>query len=275
MNDSHYDPLDLPERSKDSEDQEDGYSPMRSRGGRGKGRVATRRGSGARRSARRKEPVAFVAGTVRSVTGLDTRGARFEVDVAGVRGKVSAEIIGEFGLRKGRDLNEAEAESLSAAVQRLEVFDRGVAILARRPRSARDLLNRLRRAGASQQDAVNALERLQALGLQDDNAYANHVAATRAATGRLSKRGLQQELIRKGVAPKVASGAVDNAAEGAELDDEEGALALVERRLRSLKNLDDLTRRRRLYGLLARRGYESALIVRVLRKVLSSSDSDD
>jgi regulatory protein len=219
-------------------------------------------------------PAPLEGGTVTALRALDPRGARFEVEIGGRCRVVSSELIGDFRLSVGRVIDASSAGMLSEGIRRLAVFDRAVAILARRPRSARDLRLRLLRAGASDADAAAALDRLQALGLQDDAAFARHLAGTRAAAGGVSKRRLQQELRRQGVAPEASSAAVDAALGDVGLDEQEAALAAAHKRMRALRGLDPAVARRRLYAFLARRGYDSGVIARVTRAVLDAREDD-
>ena len=52
------------------------------------------------------------------------------------------------------------------------------------------------------------------------------------------------------------------------LDEEGAALQAARKRLKALASLDAATRRQRLYAFLARRGYESDVVRRVLAEVL-------
>lgn len=232
------------------------------------------RGARRPRSAKQEIPPDFGAGTVTALRALDTRGARFVLELAGVTGVVSSQLIGDYRLAVGRSVDATEAASLSAAVRRLAVFDRAVAILSRSPRSARDLRLRLRRAGASDADAATALTQLQALGLQDDTAYARHLAETRAASGRVSKRRLHQELRRNGVAADVSSEAVSEALGDVGFDEQEAALQAARKRARALRGLDAAVAKRRLYAFLARRGYDPNVVARVVRAALDTPDDD-
>jgi regulatory protein len=218
--------------------------------------------------------LAFEAGPVSALLPLDASGARFNLEVVGVTGVVSSELVGEYRLFVGRVLDAGEADALSAAVQQLAVFDRAVVLLSHRARSARDLRVRLRRMGASDADAAAALQRLQALGLQDDAAYARHLAETRRSAKGASKRRLQQELRRKGLSADVAADAV-TAVVGEEAMDEMGAaLEAARRRVRSLRSLDPATARRRLHAWLARRGYEADVVRRAVRLALEEPGGD-
>ena len=252
--------------------RDENAAPEPSEGKAARNARTTRRG-GARRS-KREMPPAFEAGIVNALAALDTRGARFSLEIAGVSGVVSAELIGDYRLAVGRAIDAMDAAALTAAVRRLAVFDHAVGILSRRPRSERDLRVRLRRAGATDADAAAAIAQLQALGLQNDATYARHVAETRATGARVSKRRVEQELRRKGVAADVASGAVSEALGDVGIDEEEAALAAARKRARSLRNLEPAVARRRLYAFLARRGFDSNLVARVVRAALDSPADD-
>jgi regulatory protein len=79
------------------------------------------------------------------------------------------------------------------------------------------------------------------------------------------------ELRRKGVPDDVAREALA----AIDPDEEEStARLLVRRRLRSLQGVPVETRRRRLAGMLARKGYPSGLVAKVLREEVAGSGPD-
>jgi regulatory protein len=230
-----------------------------------------------RRNARRspRERLAFPAGVVTALRSADSAGARYLVSVAGVDGLVSAEMIGDFRLAPGRELSGAEAEALTRTAHRLQVFDLAVSLLSARARSARDLRIALKRRGATDEEVRPALARLGELGLLDDAVYAREVARSRAAQGGMSKRGLQQDLSRRGVAPAVARAAIGDVLDEVGLDEHAAALAVARKRLKSLSGLGPVVARRRLYAFLARRGYEPGVISTVLAEVLAAPAGED
>lgn len=52
------------------------------------------------------------------------------------------------------------------------------------------------------------------------------------------------------------------------IDEAAGMLALAEKKLRAFRSLDPVTRRRRLFGFLQRRGFGTAAVLATLDKVL-------
>jgi regulatory protein len=81
---------------------------------------------------------------------------------------------------------------------------------------------------------------------------------------------VEQELRRKGVAADVANEAVSQALADVGMDEEEAALEVARKRARSLRSLEPAVARRRLYAFLARRGFDSNLVARVVRAALEA-----
>lgn len=237
------------------------------RGDAGRGRRTERRVLG--------EVKAVPAGVVTALHERRSGSSRFVVAIDGrIAATVSAELIGELGLRVGRRVDETESLRLSVASAQLEVFDKAVELLSVRSRSVRELQGRLRRAGAGDPAIEAAVERLQALGFLDDEAYARDLARSRVLSGGVSKRRIGLELQKRGVARDVADEAIAETLADVELDEDGAARTAALKRLRSLASLDPATRRRRLYAFLARRGYAADVIARVLRDVLADGDPD-
>jgi regulatory protein len=151
-------------------------------------------------------------------------------------------------------------------------YERALDMLEARARGADELKRLLLRKGEPPADVDAALERLAASGLIDDANYARQLARSKALGAGLSRKRIQQELTRRGVARDVSSEAIT------EVFDEEGVdeMAAMERvarkKLRTLAKLDAPTRKRRLYAFLARRGYDSEDVSTLLGRILGSGD---
>ena len=90
----------------------------------------------------------------------------------------------------------------------------------------------------------------------DDARYARALAFSKAVNAGASRRRISQELARRGVARDVADDAIETVWAEEEVDQRAAALSLARKRAASLAGLDPVVRRRRLYGFLARRGYD-------------------
>lgn len=205
-----------------------------------------------------------------TITALDPsrrRAGRFELYVDGKHvTAVSLDIIERLALRVGTAFEPvAEAVAREAAV--LATYDRAVTMLAFRARARSELRRSLVRKGEPAEQVDAALERLAAAGLLDDAAFARQFARAKSGGAGASKRRIQQELQRRGVARDVTDGAIAEVYEEEEIDEGEVAERAARKKLRSLAGLDPAVRTRRLYAFLARRGYDSADIRRAIEVV--------
>jgi regulatory protein len=154
---------------------------------------------------------------------------------------------------------EADPESIARTI----VLSR----LAARARSRQELADSLAERGVPDEVATRVLDRLGAVGLVDDAAFAKTWVESRQVSRGLSRRALRVELRRKGVDADVITESLEAVDDEAEYD---AARALVEKKLRSTRDADSQARWRQLVGLLARRGYPPAVSIRVVRDVLAS-----
>lgn len=138
--------------------------------------------------------------------------------------------------------------------------------LAAAPRPRAVLARKLTDKGITEEVAARVLDRFERSGLIDDRAYAEVYVAAKHRDRALGRRALQAELRRQGVAEADFTEAVD------EIDGEAEAgraADLVSRRIRSAMAAGPEAARRRLLGLLARRGYPLSLATRVVEGALA------
>lgn len=139
-------------------------------------------------------------------------------------------------------------------------------LLTARPRTRAELRQALSKRGVDEGTAERVLGRLDDVGLVDDAAFAEQWVWSRHTYHGMARRALVAELRRKGVADPV----VAQAAEAVDADAEEDrARQLVRRRLRTVTSADDVSKVRRLVGMLARKGYPEGLAYRVVREELA------
>jgi regulatory protein len=141
--------------------------------------------------------------------------------------------------------------------------------LTNAPKSRAQLEQALTRKGCDPDVAATVLDRMEEVGLVDDEAYAGMLVRSQQAGRGLARRALAQTLRQKGVSDEVAEAVLD---EVDPADEEERARELVDKRLRRLHGLDATVQTRRLAGLLARKGYPSEISMRVIREAISAAD---
>lgn len=216
------------------------------------------------------------------------RPGRYEVKLepSGDKLPVSVELIAELKLKVGRELSEGEQARLLAASRLVACYDKALATLGARARSSADLRRWLKTKEFTEAEIAPTLEKLVALGLLDDWSFARNFARSRLAPSRgFGPRRVAAELAKKGVARAITDQVLaELQQEQSEADDEaqargEKSSSAVElaaaKKLKALAKLDPETRKRRLYGYLARRGFGGAEIAGVLRKLGSGRMRDD
>ncbi|MEP6650229.1 MAG: regulatory protein RecX [Lapillicoccus sp.] len=140
--------------------------------------------------------------------------------------------------------------------------------LSTAPRSRQQLSDKLRQRGCPEDAASRVLDRMEAVGLVDDEAYAQMVVRSKQATRGLAKRALAHELRGKGVADRTIAEAVGSI-------DTESERALAEqvagKTMRRLAGLDPQIQARRLAGVLGRKGYPPSVVYAVVRAAVNDA----
>jgi regulatory protein len=214
--------------------------------------------------------------TITAIAASPTRQGRWVVQVDGrPAATVSIDAIERLGLRAGAVVDEP----LRAALEREDAVtgavDRALNMLAAHARSVRDLRRRLLQKEVAPDVADAAIERLTRLGLLDDAAFARQFARAKVLGAGHSRRRLKQELFRKGVAGEVAEASIEEVMADDEVDEDAIIDRVARKKLRTLGAAEPATRRRRLYGFLARRGYDSDDIRRVMDELLAGDGAGE
>lgn len=142
--------------------------------------------------------------------------------------------------------------------------ERALGLLAVRPRSRQELERRLSAAGFDAQEVADVLARLEGVGLIDDHAFAQQLAAHHFDNRKSGSWAVASALAAKGISRSVS----DEVLVGAALEDEERAFELAEMKARRMHGLPSEKAYSRLVGLLARRGYGPGIARSAARKAL-------
>ncbi len=132
-------------------------------------------------------------------------------------------------------------------------MNRAGKLLGIRPRTERELRDRLLAAGFGRTAINQVLERLRGLGLVDDGAFARQWVEERSRRKGLGPRALTAELARKGIGREVAEGAL--AAAGVE--EHTHACVVAERLLGKVGGRTLAHQAARLEQMLLRRGFSA------------------
>jgi len=129
------------------------------------------------------------------------------------------------------------------------------------PRSRKELETTLAKRHIEPDVAKSVLDRFEEIGTVDDVAFAELLIRSRCNTKRVSRSVLRQQLRQKGVDQEIIIDALMVITDDDEL---RMATELVERKARAMSRLEPEVRKRRLFGLLARKGYKTSIALRVI-----------
>jgi regulatory protein len=185
---------------------------------------------------------------------------------------VNLSVIAKFSLHVGQSLTAEEIERIGQGEQRQKCFDKAIDLVSRRPHGRDELRKKLARKqewGGPLIDGV--LDDLTRLNYLNDARFATQSAEAAAGVKRQGRNRAMMELLRKGVGRETARHAVEKVYEAT--DSLAIARDLARRKLPSLKRLEPAVAKRRLYGVLLRRGFEYETVRPVVDEVLGGEDS--
>jgi regulatory protein len=186
---------------------------------------------------------------------------------------LTTELVVMERLRVGEVITAERHAALVVKDQQTRAFDAALHFLGPRPRSEREIRDRLTRGEYDPQVIDRVVARLRELRLVDDAAFAAYWLEQRAAHKPRGSRLLKQELRHKGVAQEVVAEALP------EDDDEDGAYRAAQRKAVSLRAFDERTFKQRLGAFLQRRGYGyetvRPVVSRLWSEISGAAASDD
>jgi len=180
-----------------------------------------------------------------------------------------AELATREGLTVGDELDEARVGDLVGLDEAARATSAALAFLAYRPRSEREVRDRLRQKGYGPEAVDSAVARLEGWRYLDDADFARRWVENRATHKPRGRRLLEQELRQKGVDRETARGILDES----ELDEAAAALDLARAKLRAYAGEEPAVARRKLAAVLARRGYGFDVVRPVLERLFGDEEA--
>jgi regulatory protein len=170
-------------------------------------------------------------------------------------------------LRVGDELTEDQIARLRALDEQSKAVNAAMNLLARRPRSEREIRDRLKRKGFPPETIDAAVAKLEGWRYLDDEAFARYWVENREANKPRGRRLLEQELRLKGVDRETIQLTIDET----EIDESSSALSLGRNKLRTYGKLEPEIARRRLGAFLMRRGYGYHVVRPVLDQLFGEN----
>lgn len=182
-------------------------------------------------------------------------------------------VVAKFRLRERMNLTEQQVREIELGEVKQECFDAALRLLQTRLQSTAEMRRKLmhKEYGDTIVDAVIAdLTRLEYL---NDERFAKTKAASAAEHKQHGRRRAKIELLKAGVKGDVADRALNDVYDAT--DSVAVAKQLAMKQAPRLRKLDPLVARRRLVGMLQRRGFDYDAIKPVVDEVLGGARHDD
>jgi regulatory protein len=190
---------------------------------------------------------------------------------------INLNVVARFRLRQGMTVTAEQVADIERGEVRQEAFDHATKLLSQRLHSRSELHKKLMRREYGQRVIEDVLNDLERLGYIDDKRFATAKALSAAQHKHHGKRRAAVELIKAGVKGETARRALEDVYDAH--DSMAVARQLAAKKAPSLRKLDPVVARRRLVGMLLRRGFTYDDIRPVIDEVLgrdhdeTSSDS--
>ncbi|MFN5058973.1 MAG: RecX family transcriptional regulator [Chloroflexota bacterium] len=185
---------------------------------------------------------------------------------------ISLDTLAHEGLFVGQHLGAPQIARLLAADAYDQAKRAALRLLEIRPRSERELRERLRQRGFDTTSIDAVCQRLNETGLINDQAFANYLVEQRQRNAQRGGQAIRNDLRKHGI----DNDTIHQLADTHQLDanDQDGALQLARKLAPRMRNLDRTTFMRRLGGSLQRRGFGGDATRHALRTIWSELQAD-
>ncbi|KOP67706.1 RecX family transcriptional regulator [Bacillus sp. FJAT-18019] len=183
---------------------------------------------------------------------------------------VHEDVMLKYRMLKGNVFRKDELQEIVVADERQRAYVEALNHLARKPRTAREIEQRLLQKGFEPGSVENALGRLERDKLVDDALYAKMWVEQRMTSHKKGRLWVKQELRQKGIRPEFISQALDGVSR-----DEELASALTIGRKKWRQTSGELQDRKRKTGAyLMRRGYGGEQVRQTLNILIKEDQGE-
>ncbi len=181
------------------------------------------------------------------------------------------EVICGLGLKKGESLTEQRIKEILERKNENEAKEIALKFLSFRRRTEKEVKDKLKSKGFDDKTIRNTIEKLKEYDLINDFEFATAWVKERLAHKPRGRKLLRQELWRKGIKKQI----IDQVVERLCQNEDKTAMDLLKRIGRRYQSLEPKVAKRRMYGLLLRRGFSYETAKNALDLVTFSSTSEE
>jgi regulatory protein len=178
---------------------------------------------------------------------------------------VHEDVLIRHRLHKGQTIDAAAIQAIVEEEERQQAYVYALKWLGAKVRTTREILERLRNRGFTEEAAQEAVRRLERQRYVDDADFAKHWTLERANAQKKGKRLIARELQAKGIADSHIREALKQLDEA---DEWETVMELAKKKWRNVSDPEEEVKQmQRVYAFLIRRGFPPQLAGRAIRAV--------
>lgn len=180
---------------------------------------------------------------------------------------VSEDVYARFLLHTGQELTPEDRQQIEQAEAESTVKQVALRYRSFRPRSAKEIADYLKKKGYGDHHIDSALVFLTEHKLLNDAEFARMFCRDRMLLRPIGRQSMKQLLYRKGIDRTVVDAVLQETFTG-EME-RELAVKEGERKLKRIRSQPALTKKKRIYEHLLRRGYEPSLAMNVTTQLVN------
>ncbi|NLY66168.1 MAG: recombination regulator RecX [Tissierellia bacterium] len=176
---------------------------------------------------------------------------------------LTKEIQLKYGLYEGMEIDKRFIEEVLLEEEKLKAKNKALKFLSYRQRSEKEVVDKLKKEGFSQEIIDKTVEFLKGYNLIDDLNFAKNFVMDKSNINKYGPERIKYELYMKGIPESIINKVLKD------YDDEYSvALELARKKINSYKNDNKSAIYRKLGGFLQRRGFSYECILKVLRELV-------
>lgn len=173
-------------------------------------------------------------------------------------------------LSVGKEISLDHLEQVVFAEEIQKVLDSAWRLLSFRPRSEKELINRLKQKGYEEKWIEEAIQKLKDYRYINDESFARSFASDRLNIKKIGSNGLKYELKQKGISSEIIEEVLDDLVD--EEKEFEQGVELCEKKLKTLKETEPFKKKQKLLQFLVRKGYSFDTAKQVVSHVNQLTD---
>ena len=184
--------------------------------------------------------------------------------------RVSESTVAKSGLYTGKALDERAIEQIVQADSRERAHQVAINFISYRPRSSKEIADKLVRKGFSHELALEVVDELKELNLLNDLQFARMFVRDKLLLKPMGKAMLRHKLLEKGIAFQLSERVLKEYV--TEQSEQKAAKTLAERKMKMSRSrysaLDPLARQKRLIEYLLSHGFSQDVATKTVRSII-------